>query len=45
MAEMETGAEPGAVTKHIIQRIAKFYPKFTGALIAVTSKGEYGKIT
>ena len=41
---MQGGVPPGLVTKMMIQMIAKYYPSFVGALIAVNSKGEYGKL-
>ncbi|XP_052076200.1 N(4)-(Beta-N-acetylglucosaminyl)-L-asparaginase-like isoform X1 [Mytilus californianus] len=40
--QMEAGVPPGIITKLTIQMIAKYYPKFSGALIAIDSKGTYG---
>lgn len=40
---MAMGREPGIISKVVIQMIAKYYPSFTGALLAINNKGEYGK--
>ncbi|CAC5359608.1 AGA [Mytilus coruscus] len=42
VSQMEAGVPPGIITKLTIQMIAKYYPKFSGALIAIDSKGTYG---
>ncbi|VDI49120.1 N4-(beta-N-acetylglucosaminyl)-L-asparaginase [Mytilus galloprovincialis] len=42
VSQMAAGVPPGIITKLTIQNIAKYYPKFSGALIAVDNKGTYG---
>ncbi|XP_058790738.1 N(4)-(Beta-N-acetylglucosaminyl)-L-asparaginase-like [Phymastichus coffea] len=39
---MRLGASPNAATETAIRRIAKYYPKFSGAVIALNKAGEYG---
>lgn len=44
VSQMAAGVPPGIITKLTIQNIAKYYPKFSGALIAVDNKGTYGEL-
>ena len=39
---MGTGINPSEATAMSISKIAKFYPDFSGALIAVNTTGGYG---
>uniref|UniRef100_A0A0K8SGT2 N(4)-(beta-N-acetylglucosaminyl)-L-asparaginase n=1 Tax=Lygus hesperus TaxID=30085 RepID=A0A0K8SGT2_LYGHE len=39
---MRNGVHPQVAAKKLILRIARFYPEFSGALIAVSKDGEYG---
>lgn len=39
---MRQGATPTAAAGTAIKRIAKHYPKFSGAVIALNKEGEYG---
>ena len=40
---MRLGLSPADATRKVIERIAKYYPSFSGAVIAVTMSGEYGE--
>ncbi|XP_059060199.1 N(4)-(Beta-N-acetylglucosaminyl)-L-asparaginase-like [Achroia grisella] len=40
--EMRRGASPNAAARTAIDRIASYYPSFSGAVIALTKDGEYG---
>ncbi|CAA9995441.1 unnamed protein product [Nesidiocoris tenuis] len=39
---MRNGAHPQEAVNKLIKRISKYYPSFSGALIAATKDGEYG---
>ena len=39
---MRDGMSPGKATMKAIKRIAKFYPSFSGALLAIDAKGTIG---
>lgn len=39
---MRRGVSPTSAAEDAIQTIAKFYPTFSGALVAVNSSGDYG---
>ena len=39
---MRRGTSPTAAAQDAIQTIAKYYPKFSGALVAVNATGFYG---
>ena len=39
---MKTGVTPGIATAEAIKNIIRFYPKFTGAVVAVNIYGEHG---
>ena len=40
---MRAGSSPTDATRDALSRIAKYYPGFQGALVAVNIKGQYGK--
>lgn len=40
---MRNGISPEAACLHAIQRISKFYPSFSGALVAVSKNGTHGE--
>lgn len=39
---MRGGVDPTAATRKLIRRIASYYPKFSGAILAVTKDGQVG---
>lgn len=39
---MRLGASPAAATETAVRRMARHYPKFRGAVIALNKAGEYG---
>jgi N4-(beta-N-acetylglucosaminyl)-L-asparaginase len=39
---MRTGTSPKDAIKTALDRIKVYYPNFSGAMVAVTTKGEYG---
>lgn len=39
---MASGLSPKAAAEYAILKIARYYPTFSGALVAVNLKGEYG---
>lgn len=39
---MRLGASPAAATETAVRRMAKYYPNFRGAVIALNKAGEYG---
>ena len=41
---MRAGSSPTDATRDALSRIAKYYPGFQGALIAVNINGQYGKL-
>jgi len=41
---MEAGLSPTQACKVALSKITKYYPKFSGALIAATVSGEYGNL-
>lgn len=40
---MERGVSPTEATKQALDPIIQFYPKFSGALVAVNLTGHYGQ--
>ena len=39
---MRRGVSPTAAAEEAIQTIAKYYPNFSGGLVAVNASGDYG---
>ena len=41
---MEAGVSPTQACKAALSKITKYYPKFSGALVAATVSGEHGNL-
>lgn len=41
---MRRGLSPTAAAEEALNRVAQYYPKFTGALIAINITGHYGNM-
>ena len=41
---MRQGKSPTEATTLALERIARYYPNFSGGLVAVNKEGQYGKL-
>ena len=41
---MRTGSTPSVAAEEAIRPIIKYYPQFTGAVVAANTLGEYGEL-